>query len=404
MTVVEQSTEASAAAARGARRLRIALIGGFGIGNFGNDASLEAALSFLRQERPDADITCICTKPDRVEAAFKVEVLPTVKRPKGAWRWIDTALLRQPSLLANWVYALKTLREFDLILFPGTGVFDDFLDTPLGWPSRLLRWCGAARMRGVRIAFVSVGAGPILNPISRVMMRTAAAMAQYRSYRDPESKAYMLGLGVRDESSDILPDIAFLLPKPELSAAAVGDKLTIGVGVMNYSGWRKSEAVYEDYLAKHAALIDWIEAQGYGMRILVGQTSDWRAVQDIEQRLGRSLAASYPESMNSIHDVMRAAAATDLVVASRYHVQVAALKMGKPVISLTYAPKNDELLAAGGLEGFSQDIHAIDMERLTEQIRLMSGDRARYASIVHERVTAMEQRLRDAMARLDLAG
>jgi polysaccharide pyruvyl transferase WcaK-like protein len=202
----------------------------------------------------------------------------------------------------------------------------------------------------------------------------------------------------------VLPDIAFLLPKPELPELPAREKITIGVGVMNYSGWRKSGAVYDDYLAKHAALIDWIEAQGYGLRILVGQTSDWRAVHDIEQRLGRSLAASYPEHMNSIHDVMRAAAATDLVVASRYHVQIAALKVSKPVISLNYSPKNDALLAAVGLQGFSQDVHAIDIDGLTDQIRTMANDHARYASIVRERVTAMGQRLRDAMGRLDLAG
>jgi polysaccharide pyruvyl transferase WcaK-like protein len=302
------------------------------------------------------------------------------------------------------VLSFRALRRFDLMLFPGTGVFDDFLDTPLGWASRLLRWCTAARLSGMRVAFLSVGAGPILNPISRFLMKEAAAMAHYRSYRDPESKAYMLALGVRDEASDVLPDVAFLLPKPDAPARAGDAKITIGVGVMNYSGWRRSEAVYADYIAKHAEFIDWIEAQGYGLRILVGQTTDWRAVEDIEQKLGRSLAEAYPEPMASSHDVMRAAAATDVVIAARYHVQIAALKMGRPVISLTYAPKNDALLAAVGLQGFSHDIHAIDTDRLAEQVRAMVNGRERYGAIVRERVAGMEGRLAEALAALERAG
>lgn len=384
-------------------RLRIALFGGFGIGNFGNDASLEATLSYLRTERPDAELSCICSNPETTAANFGLPTFPTSQRPKGLWRMVDLALLRLPRVLANWIYTWRLLSRFDVLLVAGTGVFDDFRDSPLGWPSRLLRWCVASRLRGVRVAFLSVGAGPILSPISRFLMKQAARLAQHRSYRDAESRTFMQSIGVDETGSAVLPDLAFLLPAPPHPQKPADARLTVGVGIMNYRGWRDSEAVFQSYVHTHVRLIQWIEAQGHGVRILIGQTpTDLVAVRAIEKQIGRRLMAPEAETMSSFHDAMRAAAETDLVVASRYHVQIAALKVGRPVISLSYAPKNDALVSEAGLGDFSQDIHAVDFDRLTRQIADIIAQREAIAAIVHDRVYATEERLRVAIRELDL--
>ena len=81
--------------------------------------------------------------------------------------------------------------------------------------------------------------------------------------------------------------------------------------------------------------------------------------------------------MSSIHDAMAAIGETDIVIASRYHVQIAALKMGRPLISLSYGPKNDALMADVGLDEFSQDVDNVDFERLTQQISTLVAERAR---------------------------
>src|SRR4051794_465105 len=44
---------------------RVVLFGLFGSGNSGNDASLEAMLTFLRRW-PGMDITCVCYAPDAI--------------------------------------------------------------------------------------------------------------------------------------------------------------------------------------------------------------------------------------------------------------------------------------------------------------------------------------------------
>ncbi|MBU6459245.1 MAG: hypothetical protein KGQ48_17180, partial [Bradyrhizobium sp.] len=45
------------------RPKRICLFGMFGGGNFGNDASLESFLLFIREARPDAEVACVCVDP-----------------------------------------------------------------------------------------------------------------------------------------------------------------------------------------------------------------------------------------------------------------------------------------------------------------------------------------------------
>ena len=70
------------------------------------------------------------------------------------------------------IECLRRLRE------RGVGVsLDDFGTGPRGIPAALLNWCMAAKLAGARLGFVSVGAGPIRHPLSRWLMRTAAALA-----------------------------------------------------------------------------------------------------------------------------------------------------------------------------------------------------------------------------------
>ena len=165
-----------------------------------------------------------------------------------------------------------------------------------------------------------------------------------------------------------MPDVAFLLPAPPQAQRAPSEQITVGVGIMNYSGWRKSETIYQDYVDKHVRFIEWLFEQGYGVRALTGQTTDWITLREIEARVGRPLTNLSETQMDLFHHVMDEVAATDLVVASRYHVQVAALQQGRPVISLSYGPKNDALLEQAGLGAFTHDIHAIDLDALQAQV------------------------------------
>lgn len=402
LTAEPQAETMMPRARKRARPLRIGIFGGYGSGNFGNDASFEALYQFLRARHPEAEISAICSVPEVVNERFGVPTVAIVKRPTGLLRKLDTLLLRQPSMWTNWALCWKALGNYDVIFSGGTGVFDDFRDTPLGWPSKLLRWCLAARLRAVPWAFVSVGAGPIVSPISRVMMKHAGALAARRFYRDEDSYAFMRRLGVDKPGDAVWPDLAFLLAAPAENRAAC-DTLTVGVGMMTYRGWQGSDAAYNAYIELHVKLIQWLFTQGYDVRMVLGQApTDLTAARDVEARIGRKMIGPREENMTSIHDAMAAIAETDIVVASRYHVQIAALKMGRPLVSLSYGPKNDALMADVGLEGFSQDVDNVDFELLTKQISTIIAERARYAAVVRAKVGAMHAKLCEDLKQLDL--
>ncbi|MBX3429797.1 MAG: polysaccharide pyruvyl transferase family protein [Hyphomonadaceae bacterium] len=382
--------------------MRIGIFGGYGTGNFGNDASFEALRDFLRAEMPEAEISAICSKPEPTEARFQVKAVGiAAPRPQGIWRKLDTLMLRQPSTWRNWARTLKLLNQYDVILSGGTGVFDDFRDTPLGWPSVLLRWCLAARIKGVEWRFISVGAGPIVNPIGREMMKFAGSLARQRLYRDEDSYQFMKRLGVDGPTDGVVPDLAFLL-SPADAARPADAPLVVGVGMMTYHGWHSSAGVYDTYIALHVRLIEWLQARGYGVRMIIGQTpADVGAARDVDARLKQKVLTPCEADATSIHDAMAIIGETDLVIASRYHVQIAALKMGRPLIALSYGPKSDALMADVGLDEFCQDLDNVNFDLLTQQVEKMIAGREGYATQVRERVAAMKAKLIAALKRLD---
>src|ERR1700757_626499 len=138
---------------------KITLLGQFGSGNSGNDGSLEAMLIFLRQVRPDAELSCVCSGPDRIRQNYGLTALSFGWRGFGNpfVRAIDKFLLRGPHILASWVYTIRRVRNFQLLIIPGTGILDDFTSGPWGMPYAVFRWCICAKLCGTDVWFVSIG-------------------------------------------------------------------------------------------------------------------------------------------------------------------------------------------------------------------------------------------------------
>jgi len=388
---------------------KIGLFGLFGTGNSGNDGSLEAMLRFLREVRPDAEITCICSAhrgaADRVARSLSVATTSLGMPPpdNGLLRTFDRLLLTLPRRMASLVHAVGRARKLDALVVPGTGILDDFGGSPFGMPLALLAWCLVARLSGTWVAFVSIGAGPIHNPISRWLMRSAVALADYRSYRDTVSKTFMQSIGFDAREDAVYPDIAFKLPSPASPRRRPRDgRLVVGVGVMTYFGWRndatRGAAIYQTYLAKLTSFVLWLLDRGAAVRILMGDTNDQRAVNDLLANVAIAKPALPDdrfvfEPMSSLHDLMRQIAETDVVVATRYHNVVCALKLGKPTVSIGYADKNDVLMAEMGLGRFCQHIERLSLDRLIEQFSELLAQRPGYERGISEANLACQQRL-----------
>jgi polysaccharide pyruvyl transferase WcaK-like protein len=402
------------AAARGQRSRmspgRIGLLGLFGSGNSGNDGSLEAMILYLRQVRPDAELVCFCAcspgADDVVARAFQLPATPFAfaKPGAGLLRILDRLSLKAPRQLASFARAIIHAGRVDLLIIPGTGILDDFQEGPLGMPLVLFGWCLAARLRGTKLAFVSIGAGPIQHPISRWLMKSAVSLANYRSYRDIVSKTFLESIGFDTGKDAVYPDLAFRLPSPLSSdRKSVEDgPLRVGVGVMDYHGWRNRDArgpaIYAAYAEKIAEFVLWLLDQGHVVRILTGQVSDQHAVDDLLTRVLAARPALPPQRLlsdlsSSLHDLMRQIDQTDVVVATRFHNVVCALKLGKPTVSIGYAEKNDVLMAEMGVDRFCQHIEHLDLGLLIDQFTQLVAGRAHYAATIRQVNAVYRERL-----------
>jgi polysaccharide pyruvyl transferase WcaK-like protein len=385
----------------------VGLFGLFGIGNSGNDGSLESMVRFLRRAAPQEGLLCICGDPAVVEKAFGLDAVSIYNMPR---RWIGgragVVLQKAAGRATLWLHAWRHLRRLKVLIVPGMGVLDDFAVSPLGWPHDILSWCVLGRLMGVKVIFVSIGAGPIRHPLSRWFMKAAARAAHYRSYRDTVSKAFMESIGFDARQDAIYPDIAFALPPPASTRPQGGESwpLTIGVGVMAYHGWHndrtRGAAIYAAYLQKMTSFLVWLLDQGHGVRLLMGDDADRRAIDDLLRAI-RSRRTDLAEDAivfapaYTLHDVMQQMADSDLVVATRYHNIVCALRMDKPTISIGYADKNDALLAQMGLSDFCQHIERLDVHLLEMQTTRLMSDRAAFERRIREMRTRFESKLRE---------
>src|SRR5207245_10006043 len=119
--------------------------------------------------------------------------------------------LALPQELAFLARSYRTLRGTDLVLVAGSGQLNDYWGGPWAFPFTLLEWSLMARASGAKMAFLSLGAGPLRTPLGKIFIKQAVRRADYRSYRDEDSRRCIVALGIRGEH--------LVLPHPVLTSA-----------------------------------------------------------------------------------------------------------------------------------------------------------------------------------------
>jgi polysaccharide pyruvyl transferase WcaK-like protein len=384
---------------------RIALFGNFGTGNTGNESSLAAMIRSLGRIGPNAEVRCICYAPQIVQRDHGLPSIPI--KPAGprslAFRILNRLLLRLPVELIRTAGMIAELRRTDVMILPGTGTLDDFGVPAFDWPFHVFKWCVAARLCEVKVGFVSAGAGPIANPLSRFFLRAAARTAAYRSYRDDTSRRFMHGLGVDAGGDPVFPDLVFSLDPPPSRSSPAGARPCIGVGVMAYRGWQPeaegASPVYAAYLAKIARFVLWLGERGCHVRLLGGDKVDEAAIADLLVVLRRQQGARLDAWLTAAPtstpaELIDQIARTDRVVATRFHNVLWALMMGKPVISIGYAEKNDVLMADLGLAAYCQRIETLDLDDLKAQFEAQGSERQALTQGLGAKLQAKREALR----------
>jgi polysaccharide pyruvyl transferase WcaK-like protein len=200
---------------------RISFYGNFGAGNLGNECTLQAVIEQTSRRWPDSRLLCFCTNPQDVQnrhhiAAFPSEALyqsaaekPGTRRGRLArtFRIVFRRILLE---LIHWIKCLREkLSRTDMLIIAGTGIVADYLSGPLSWPYDIFKLSTLAALCRVKLAFLSVGVGPIHHPLSRWFLKRSLALASHRSYRDEASRQYLEKIGFNTEGDFVCPDVVF---------------------------------------------------------------------------------------------------------------------------------------------------------------------------------------------------
>jgi polysaccharide pyruvyl transferase WcaK-like protein/SAM-dependent methyltransferase len=375
------------------RPLKISLFGHFGSPNVGNESTLLATLARLRARFPDSEIRCICTIPETVIARDGIDAIPISTRTLKIWdralpigRRVPMAFAGLGAEAQQYLRAFAQLDGTDMLIVPGTGVLTDAYGLSYWGPYSLFKWVLAAKLRRVKVLLVSVGAGPIRTPAGKILVRAALSLADYRSFRDVPSRECVSAIGFRRAHDPVYPDLVFDLPEATSGgdlAPAAGRRPVVGLGLMVYHGKYSADdpspETYSAYLEALAALAGWLIERGYDIALLLGD-ADTEAIADfrtvVSARLGDSDADRISaRSIRSVSDLLAELAATDFVVATRFHNTLLALLLNKPVIAISFHHKCSSLMQQMGLSEYCHEIHRIDSDELIAQFQQLEHNR-----------------------------
>ena len=77
--------------------------------------------------------------------------------------------------------------------------------------------------------------------------------------------------------------------------------------------------------------------------------------------------------MTTLGEIMESMEPLGAIIATRFHNLVAALKLAKPTIAISYSDKHRDLMANAGLAEFTHPIESFDPGDVVGQLREMEG-------------------------------
>jgi len=369
---------------------KIAFFGHFDSTNFGNESSLKAILYNLQRLEPSLEIMCICTGPEATGATHNIQAVAVAQSFASLWRpRAQTLKLLRKFLIGllgepyQWIRCIHFLWNIDILIVPGTGLITDAYGLR-GWgPYNLFKWSVAAKICRCKLFFVSIGAGPLYSTLGRCLAKSLLHLGDFRSYRDESTKQYLSSIGFRPENDAVYPDLAFSLPETSCQGTKKPARAVVGIGVMEYAG-KYGDAdphgeVYLRYLDSLVALAKWLLLRGYDVRLLSGDLADIPVRQQFKELLGERPANGgkgriIDEPISSLDELRAQIAATDLVVATRFHNVLLSLLSIKPVISISFHHKCESLMSAVGLDDYCLDINDLNGDQLVERFCTLAAN------------------------------
>jgi polysaccharide pyruvyl transferase WcaK-like protein len=353
----------------------VALYGLLGCGNIGNDASFETVLEWLRSEHREVEVRCVTRAPQEIQSRYTVPSVPLSVEPRPGRGRLPSIVAKVVCRLADIPRSLAVAGSADAIVIPGMGVLEESLGVrPWAVPAWMFLTAAACRLRRRPFVLLAVGAEPIISPFTRRLFVATVGLATHVSYRDEFSAESMRRAGARRPPDAVTADLAFAHPAGTAPDPEPGH---IVVGVMAYYGFDddhvRGAGIRQRYVDSMTEVIVHLAEQGDRVVLLGGDRADVDVARQIQSAV-RQARPGLPGSAVTVRDVRTFAELTsemaraEVVVASRFHNLISALRLARPVVSVGYAEKSARLMDSLGLGAYHQGIEDLDAQKLLAQL------------------------------------
>jgi polysaccharide pyruvyl transferase WcaK-like protein len=380
---------------------RIGLLGAFGIGNRGNDVTLQTFADALRHPG-DGSVArspvAVCPAPDAVR---RQGVDATAWTGPRAGRSLPARLAGRAGDLP---WAWRVVGGLDALVVAGGGLLEVTRIRAATTAATLATYTWAAHLQRKPVVFWSVGADDLPSGATRALARSALHAATTVTVRDDHSARAVETLGEPAPRQVLDAVLALRAPEHALDPAHPGPPV-VAVGVFNARGAKAADGSLVDaerYEAELVRTVCGLVEGGDDVVLLGGAAIDAVVVDDVTARCEDVLGSDATHLRRGAYDdhatVCDTLAHADLAVVSRYHSTMAALTTGTPTVSVGYGPKNRDLMAR-----FDQEQYCTDLSdaRAEEILGLVAALRRR-ASLEARAVQHAAARLRErARAELD---
>ncbi len=411
---------------------RIGIFGHVGNENLGDEAIIAAVIQNIKQRYPIAQIYGFTMNPEDTIKRHRITAFPIRRierlqhyrrdvvgndnfgRPSRLSEQIKAKLRAVPVVYAFLrgtkkkgdlllspmrelrflLQSYRNLKGIDLLIFAGSQQLIDYVGGPWAFPYTLFKWVLLAKAVKAKVAFVSIGAGPIQSPLGKFFARNSLVLASYRSFRDETSRAFVEALGVPGQNS-VFPDLAYSL---QIDAASTKNLCTslpiVGVNPVPFYDeqyWPGANALqYEKYTRNLADFALWLIERGYKVLFFPTQLRlDPPVINDIKNVMKAKATGDLEQNIiekpiYSFDGLVTAICMTDIVVATRFHGIVIPYVLGKPVLGIAYQKKTVDLMAQMGQSEYVVDINAFDADSLKARfISLASRSKSVREDIEH---------------------
>ncbi len=346
------------------------LIAGYhGYGNCGDEATLMAMTTNIKEMAPDVNITAISHIPELTKAEYNIN---SVQR-------------------FNAIEVMKAIFKSDIILSGGGTLIQNGTSTrSLLYYLSIIKF---AKLFRKRVMLYSNGIGPVLGKTNRRLVKLVVNNVDLITLREEFSARDLADIGVKKPKIHITADAAFTLKSISKENARKIlqeekiplEKEMIGVSVRE---WNKAKDGLK-YIKEITKVCDNMAREG---KTIVFIPMEHPKDAEVSKKIMSSMEEkSYILSKNYKPDeILGIIGEMNLILGMRLHILLFSALKKIPMIGLVYDPKIEYYLDVLNMpKGGDVRTGEIDAKRLTNQIKGMFLGLERYEEILEEKLNIL---------------